>query len=202
MEEDQKTTSRRRSIIISLKDIPPLDPSSIPPTHSSLKPRTMMVPGTVPKQRYQEMRLEEDNVKSSFSNIQIDPNSTRSVSTTQENHPVLKPVEDAKSISKDESKKGSAKSLLHEMCISKRWKPPVYDCCNVDGPCHMRLFTYKVVVEIRDSSGTTVLECFGDPKHKKKAAAEHAAEGALWYLDHAKPNQTKAASVTHHHLLR
>lgn len=148
-----------------------------------------MVPGTVPKQRYQEMRLEEDNVKSSFSNIQIDPNSTRSVSTTQENHPVLKPVEDAKSISKgvtfssftslshllvlsfrfitlkwlvltfrfcfffscwdlflcvnacgpDESKKGSAKSLLHEMCISKRWKPPVYDCCNVDGPCHMRL---------------------------------------------------------------
>ncbi|KAH0938725.1 hypothetical protein HID58_006186 [Brassica napus] len=187
------------------------------------KPRTMMVPGTVPKQRYQEMRLEEDNVKSSFSNIQIDPNSTRSVSTTQENHPVLKPVEDAKSISKgvtfssftslnlflcvnacgpDESKKGSAKSLLHEMCISKRWKPPVYDCCNVDGPCHMRLFTYKVVVEIRDSSGTTVLECFGDPKHKKKAAAEHAAEGALWYLDHVKPKQTKAASVTHHHLLR
>ncbi|XP_013621447.1 PREDICTED: ribonuclease 3-like protein 1 isoform X2 [Brassica oleracea var. oleracea] len=202
MEEDQKTkrnTSRRRSIIINLKDIPPLDPSSIP-TPSSL-PRTMMVPGTVPKQRYQEMRLEEDNVKSSFSNIQIDPNSTRSVSTTQENHPVLNPVEDPKSISKDETKKGSAKSLLHEMCISKRWKPPVYDCCNVDGPCHMRLFTYKVVVEIRDSSGKTVLECFGDPKHKKKAAAEHAAEGALWYLDHAKPNQTKAASVTHH-LLR
>lgn len=63
-------------------------------------------------------------------------------------------------------------------------------------------FTYKVVVEIRDSSGKTVLECFGDPKHKKKAAAEHAAEGALWYLDHAKPNQKKAASVTHHHLLR
>lgn len=60
----------------------------------------MMVPGTVPKQRYQEMRLEEDNVKSSFSNIQIDPNSTRSVSTTQENHPVLNPVEDPKSISK------------------------------------------------------------------------------------------------------
>ncbi|KAH0847123.1 hypothetical protein HID58_091783 [Brassica napus] len=181
------------------------------------KPRTMMVPGTVPKQRYQEMRLKEDNVKSSFSNIQIDPNSTRRVSTTQENHPVLNPVEDSKSISKgvtfssftslnacgpDASKKGSAKSLLHEMCISKRWKPPVYDCCNVDGPCHMRLFTYKVVVEIRDSSGTTVLECFGDPKHKKKAAAEHAAEGALWYLDHVKPKQTKAASVTHHHLLR
>lgn len=48
-------------------------------------------------------------------------------------------------------------------------------------------FTYKVVVEIADieSSGKTVLECFGDPKGKKKAAAEHAAEGALWYLEHA-----------------
>ncbi|CAH8353730.1 unnamed protein product [Eruca vesicaria subsp. sativa] len=194
-EEDQETrrntSRRRRSIIISLKDIPPLDPSSIPPTNSSLKARTMMVPDSVPKQRYyqemSELKLEEDNVKSSFSNIQIDPNSTRSVSTTQENHPVPKPEDDANSLSKDESKKGSAKSVLHELCISKRWKPPVYDCCNVHGPCHMRLFTYKVVVEIRDSSGTTtVLECFGDPKHNKKAAAEHAAEGALWYLDHVK----------------
>lgn len=48
-------------------------------------------------------------------------------------------------------------------------------------------FTYKVVVEIAniESSGKTVLECFGDPKGKKKAAAEHAAEGALWYLEHA-----------------
>lgn len=61
-------------------------------------------------------------------------------------------------------------------------------------------FTYKVVVEIRDSSGTTVLECFGDPKHKKKAAAEHAAEGALWFLDHVKEKSDKAASVNHHPL--
>ncbi|KAG2313679.1 hypothetical protein Bca4012_028204 [Brassica carinata] len=215
MEEDQETkrnTSRRRrrSININLKDIPPLDPSSIP-THSSLKPRTMMVPVSNPKQRCQEtseLKLEEDNVKSSFSNIQIDPNSTRSVNTTtQETQPVPKPLEDTKSVSKerldgsDESKKGSAKLVLHEMCISKRWKPPVYDCCNVDGPCHMRLFTYKVVVEVRDSSGTTVLECFGDPKRKKKAAAEHAAEAAVWYLDHVKGKPDKAASVNYH-LLR
>lgn len=27
-----------------------------------------------------------------------------------------------------------------------------------------------------------VLECFGSPHVKKKAAAEHAAEGALWFL--------------------
>ncbi|KAJ4908991.1 Ribonuclease 3-like protein 1 [Raphanus sativus] len=189
MEEDQEskrnTSRRRRSVIISLKDIPPLDPSSIP-INSSLKPRTMMVPSTYNKVN----EVEEGNAISSFSNIQIDPNSTRSVNTTtQETQLLTKPQEeDAKSVSKDESKKGSAKMVLQELCISKRWKPPVYDCCNVDGPCHMRLFTYKVVVEIRDSSGTTVLECFGDPKRKKKAAAEHAAEGALWFLDHAKRN--------------
>ena len=29
-----------------------------------------------------------------------------------------------------------------------------------------------------------ILECFGGPRTKKKAAAEHAAEGALWYLKH------------------
>ncbi|KAJ0231063.1 Ribonuclease 3-like protein 1 [Hirschfeldia incana] len=172
-----------------------------PQRHSSSRSffyphESLLLSGTVPKQRYQEisaLKIEEDNVKSSFSNIQIDPNSTRSVdTTTQETWPLLKPKEDnPKSISKDESKKGSAKMVLHELCISKRWKPPVYDCCNVDGPCHMRLFTYKVVVEIRDSSGTTVLECFGDPKPKKKDAAEHAAEGALWYLDHVKGKSHK-----------
>lgn len=43
---------------------------------------------------------EEDNVKSSFSNIQIDPNSTRSVNVTQQKHLVLKPEEDAISKSK------------------------------------------------------------------------------------------------------
>ncbi|CAN6939038.1 unnamed protein product, partial [Brassica oleracea var. botrytis] len=59
------------------------------------------------------------------------------------------------------------------------------------------VFTYKVVVEIKDSSGTTtVLECFGDPKRKKKAAAEHAAEAALWYLDHVQGKSDKTASST------
>lgn len=53
------------------------------------------------------------------------------------------------------------------------------------------------MVEIKDSSGTTtVLECFGDPKRKKKAAAEHAAEAALWYLDHVQGKSDKTASST------
>ncbi|XP_010417680.1 PREDICTED: ribonuclease 3-like protein 1 isoform X1 [Camelina sativa] len=201
--------SRRRSFI-SLKDIPPLDPSSIPAPSSSLKPRARMMvqddnAGMQSFDQKSELKKlidvneeevkEEKNAFSSFSNIQIDPNSTRRslISITQEKNLLLpKPeAEDTKPKSKDESKRGSAKSVLHEICASKRWRPPVYECCKVDGPCHMRLFTYKVVVEIRDSSGNTVLECFGDPKRNKKAAAEHAAEGALWYLHHASQNQTK-----------
>ncbi|KAL1198605.1 Ribonuclease 3-like protein 1 [Cardamine amara subsp. amara] len=198
--EDHDTKQIRKNPIISLKEIPPLDPSSIP-IHSSLKPRRMMEPINVAKQRYEEKsklklkkvhEVEEDKAISSFSNIQIDPNSTRSViSITQEKKLVPIPEENTKTKFKDEPKKGSAKSVLHERCASKRWRPPVYDCCKVEGPCHMRLFTYKVVVEIRDSSGKTVLECFGDPKRKKKAATEHAAEGALWYLEHVRRNQTK-----------
>ncbi|XP_010429926.1 PREDICTED: ribonuclease 3-like protein 1 isoform X1 [Camelina sativa] len=200
-------TSTRRSFI-SLKDIPPLDPSSIPGP-SSLKPRAMMMvvqDDNAGMQSFDEksgLKLKdvneedakEDNAFSSFSNIQIDPNSTRSlISITQQKNLLLpKPDEenDTKPKSKDESKRGSAKSVLHEICASKRWRPPVYECCKVDGPSHMRLFSYKVVVEIRDSSGNTVLECFGDPKRNKKAAAEHAAEGALWFLHHARQNQKK-----------
>lgn len=48
----------------------------------------------------------------------------------------------------------------------------------VTSPCR---FTFKVVVEIEEAPAMT-LECFGSPHSKKKIAAEHAAEGALWFL--------------------
>ncbi|CAA7019997.1 unnamed protein product [Microthlaspi erraticum] len=195
-QETKKRISKNptRSTVISLRDIPPLVPSTIP-ENSSLKPKTVTVPANVAKLR-KGNGVEEDNVKSSFSsNILIDPYSTKSVSIiTQENNLPPKPQEeDTKQLSKDKCMKGSAKSVLHEICASKRWKAPVYECCKAEGPSHMRLFTYKVVVETEniESSGKTVLECFGDPKGKKKAAAEHAAEGALWYLEHVKRNQSK-----------
>jgi endoribonuclease Dicer len=44
-------------------------------------------------------------------------------------------------------------------------------------------FTYKVVVEIEEAPEMS-FECVGSPQMKKKAAAEDAAEGALWYLKH------------------
>ena len=46
----------------------------------------------------------------------------------------------------------------------------------------LRRFTYKVTVEVKVGSKINVVECLGGPKPRKKDAAEHAAEGALWYL--------------------
>ncbi|ONI16391.1 hypothetical protein PRUPE_3G095800 [Prunus persica] len=74
-----------------------------------------------------------------------------------------------------------ARSQLYEICVGKKWKLPLYECCKEEGPPHMRKFTYKVIVEIEETE-KTVLECFGAPHSKKKSAAEHAAEAALWYL--------------------
>ncbi|XP_074579672.1 endoribonuclease Dicer homolog 4 isoform X2 [Curcuma longa] len=75
----------------------------------------------------------------------------------------------------------SAKSRLMEICAASYWSPPSFHCCKEDGPSHLKMFTYKVIVEV---AGTEHLECFGDPKPQKKAAQQHAAEGALWYLKH------------------
>lgn len=60
---------------------------------------------------------------------------------------------------------------LHGWCI-------VSDCL-----MFLNRFSFKVIVEIEEAS-TKVLECFGGPQAKKKTAADHAAEGALWYLKH------------------
>lgn len=45
-------------------------------------------------------------------------------------------------------------------------------------------FTFKVTLKIDDCSDM-LLEGLGAPRTSKKAAAEHAAEGALWYLEKA-----------------
>ncbi|CAK7336276.1 unnamed protein product [Dovyalis caffra] len=80
--------------------------------------------------------------------------------------------------------KASAKSQLMATFAANKWKPPLFECFKEEGPWHKKLFTYKIVMEIEGEASSTVLECFGDPKSKKKTAAESAAEGALWYLKH------------------
>ncbi|XP_031381749.1 LOW QUALITY PROTEIN: dicer-like protein 4 [Punica granatum] len=92
-----------------------------------------------------------------------------------------KPVADPQA--PDGLAKKSARSRLFEICAANCWKPPTFDCCKEDGPGHLKMFTYMVVIEIEESPQLLV-ECYGEPRSKKKAAAEHAAEGVLWYLKH------------------
>ncbi|PKI65987.1 hypothetical protein CRG98_013653, partial [Punica granatum] len=81
------------------------------------------------------------------------------------------------------SKNSSRKALLYELCAAYKWKPPLFDCHREEGPSHLKQFIFKAVVEIRGNAAT-VVEAFSEPRSSKKSAAEHAAEGALWYLKH------------------
>ncbi|XP_048490834.1 dicer-like protein 4 isoform X2 [Beta vulgaris subsp. vulgaris] len=85
------------------------------------------------------------------------------------------------SIDSDVHGKATARSRLHEICVKNCWRHPVYECCKEEGPSHLKLFTFKVVVLIEEAEDVA-LECFGRPQVKKKAAAEEAAEGAIWFL--------------------
>ncbi|XP_048227644.1 dicer-like protein 4 isoform X2 [Ricinus communis] len=96
---------------------------------------------------------------------------------------VAYPTSDMDKPTSDGSHYGSAKSRLHDICAANCWKPPLFECCYEEGPSHLKSFSYKVIVEI-EAAPDMILECFGAPREKKKAAAEHAAEGALWYLQH------------------
>ncbi|KAL6903528.1 hypothetical protein ACP4OV_004341 [Aristida adscensionis] len=75
----------------------------------------------------------------------------------------------------------TARSFLYELCAANYWKPPEFELCKEEGPSHLRKFTYKVIIQIMGPSAT-ILECYSDPKQQKKAAQEHAAQGALWCL--------------------
>ncbi|XVF35510.1 hypothetical protein REPUB_Repub18cG0151900 [Reevesia pubescens] len=85
------------------------------------------------------------------------------------------------SLSRGESHTRTARSQLYEICAGNYWKPPLFECCKEEGPSHLRSFTYRVILE-REEAPDMILECFGGSRTTKKAAAEHAAEGALWYL--------------------
>nr|TKV91790.1 hypothetical protein SEVIR_9G121201v2 [Setaria viridis] len=80
-----------------------------------------------------------------------------------------------------------ARLRLPKICAAIGWKEPSFDF-EEQGPPHNKLFTCKVTVHL-EGLVNTVMECFGDPKPKKKAAQDHAAQAALWCLErfgHAK----------------
>ncbi|KAL9462996.1 hypothetical protein AB3S75_000910 [Citrus x aurantiifolia] len=172
---------------LNLKNLPPIDPYSITSTKSH------QVNYEIPSWRIAKQMPKEETTKSWDDDValfcltkHIDPNSTSSVINNIETSGY--DYEDDR-VYENESKnevlgapnKVSAKSKLLEICAANHWKPPLFDCCQEEGPCHRKLFTFKVTFEIE--SLNTILECFGAPQSKKKTAAEHAAEGALWYLE-------------------
>ncbi|XP_020599927.1 endoribonuclease Dicer homolog 4 isoform X2 [Phalaenopsis equestris] len=82
----------------------------------------------------------------------------------------------------DVDRKKSAKSRLLEICATYYWSPPLFKCCKEEGPCHLKMFTFKVTIQI-EGAACTVLECYSESRPRKRAAEEQAAEGALWYLE-------------------
>ncbi|XP_039834780.1 endoribonuclease Dicer homolog 4-like isoform X2 [Panicum virgatum] len=76
---------------------------------------------------------------------------------------------------------GPARLRLPKICAAFGWKEPSFDF-EKQGPPHNILFTCKVTVRL-EGLVNTVIECFGDPKPQKKAAQDHAAQGALWCLE-------------------
>ncbi|GER33663.1 dicer-like protein 4 [Striga asiatica] len=77
----------------------------------------------------------------------------------------------------------SAKSRLYEICAANCWKPPTFECCEESGPSHLKEFVFKIMLEIEEIPNH-LFEFYGEPRMRKKDAAEHAAKGALWFLKH------------------
>ncbi|KAL0723596.1 hypothetical protein Bca4012_038195 [Brassica carinata] len=167
--------------------LPSEDPSSPVPNASSMqtpKPRMMI-------QKCEnglKMRKLNDDVEGDNDSLQMESNITHAESNKL---PVFSEPETAAFVphatkpetTEEEAQKVCDREQLYKICGVKHWKAPLYKFFNGDGPDNKKLFRVEVNVEIKEVSGITVLECFGDPHSKKKMAAEQAAEAALWFLE-------------------
>ncbi|KAI4355800.1 hypothetical protein L6164_004539 [Bauhinia variegata] len=153
----EKKCLRPEKVVINLKQLPPIDPFRIINSSSQNrkdKAKTIASPEGV--------NLRPVSIKNS-------DNSENITSQIDSAHRGIK--------------KGSARSNLYDICAASHWNTPIFECCKEEGPSHQRMFTFKVLIEIETES-KTIMECFGAPCPTKKTAADHAAEGALWYLKH------------------
>ncbi|KAK7265138.1 hypothetical protein RJT34_32754 [Clitoria ternatea] len=114
--------------------------------------------------------------------VDIRPPCVKPVGQQLQSSPKGKLSQITKNHSSDSSR--TARSQLYELCASYCWKPPSFECCKEEGPGHLKVFTYKLTMEIEDAPGM-ILEIYGEPRPRKKDAAESAAEGAIWYLKQA-----------------
>ncbi|KAK7325285.1 hypothetical protein VNO77_29445 [Canavalia gladiata] len=168
-------SSHTPKLAINLKQLPPIDPFRI--TNYSSKGKlnnscTGGAPKVVKPSSNQGIKL-VDSDKGDYSISSMKKNETcgnaSSPTQTDSVHEGMK--------------KTTSRSNLYEICAAKHWKPPIFECCKEEGPSHQRMFTFKAIIEIEEAS-RNIIECYGAPHRKKKAAADHAAEGALWYLKH------------------
>ncbi|XP_018490172.1 ribonuclease 3-like protein 1 isoform X2 [Raphanus sativus] len=166
--------------------LPCEDSSSPVPNASSMqapKPRMMI-------QKCEngfKMRKLNDDIKENNDSLQMESNITHAEAANK--LPLVSEPEAAalvphetKPDTTEDTQKVCAREQLYKLCSLRHWKTPLYKFFNQDGPDNKKLFKVEVNVEIKEVSGITVLECFGDPHNKKKIAAEQAAEVALWFL--------------------
>ncbi|EXB67221.1 Ribonuclease 3-like protein 1 [Morus notabilis] len=177
MEDNYKTQGKS---FINLKQLPPLDPDNISAISSKIN-----------RSHIEERNPVEDAERNKASeSLKVEDASlgnkvSRQISTTRrkttKRHKAHKTASNNEG---EERPQGRAKSDLHEICAANKWQPPLFEFCMDEGPSHMKTLTFKVMVEIREGSSSTVLECFSAPQSRKKSAVNHAAEGALWGLKH------------------
>ncbi|KAK8526186.1 hypothetical protein V6N13_017241 [Hibiscus sabdariffa] len=174
-----KNTKSGKDFHINLKNLPPLNPSMLSPPFQDKyeNPSSGNQPIVANPSSGQDSKPAEFGPKTDFADG--NSNNTKDFNLDREIE-----IRHTNLVVEGAPKKASAKSQLHEICAANNWKCPSYECCREQGPCHLKLFVFKVVVEMQEATSTTILECFSDPRPKKKMAAEHAAEGALWYLRH------------------
>uniref|UniRef100_A0A1J3FPL7 Ribonuclease 3-like protein 1 n=1 Tax=Noccaea caerulescens TaxID=107243 RepID=A0A1J3FPL7_NOCCA len=152
--------------------LPPPDPSSIPSSSSVPQP---------PRKRLIVQRCENGSKLRKLNDVveEEEENATQmesNITRAQDPQAGLMPH-----TSEEETRRVSAKGELYKLCSMRHWELPAYEWYE-EGPCHRRVYVVKATIEVKEDSGTSVLECFGNPQHKKKIAAEEAAEAALWYL--------------------
>ncbi|XP_054780011.1 ribonuclease 3-like protein 1 [Prosopis cineraria] len=170
--------SQPENSVINLKQLPPIDPSTIVNSSFNGKSRQSGAGSA-----HKNVKPNFNRGLKSFKSVQaLRKSNSGSISSGKTSETPWNTTSDSNSAD-DGMKQGSARSNLYEVCAANHWKPPAFDCCKEEGPSHQKIFTFKVIIEIEAGMKTTI-ECFGSPHQKKKTAADHAAEGALWFLKH------------------
>ncbi|PON80996.1 Double-stranded RNA-binding domain containing protein [Trema orientale] len=115
--------STPKNTIVNLSEVPPLDPNNVSNLSSKFK--------------YNEARKASNSTIAQTLNLKVEDASLGKISTRRRKK--TKTDRAKESDSKSEGCEKRPKSMLHEICAAKRWKPPLFECCEEGGPSHMKL---------------------------------------------------------------